>query len=473
MRNSLAWSYASHALSFALSFAGLVVISRLLTPRELGIFGIGIAISTILNTISSFGVANYIIREPKLDETTLATCFTVNAIMSVAAAAGIFLAASLGGELFSDPDIGEVLGWLALVPLLSALEMLPATLLSREMRFGPLSLLQLGKNAVNVAVMVASGMAGYSHLSPAFGAVAGAATGALAFSLYARDHVRVRWSLAGARKVVAFTGQIVSAGGLPIMMTRVAELIIAQWLGIAMLGVYTRASSLANMVWEGAYGLSTRIIYVQMAADLRETGSMRETYLRATNLITVIMWPAMAGIALLSGPIVHYVYGPQWDAAALPLAILMLGQCVAIAFAMSWELCILTGRTAWQARVEMWRAFTGIAALAAGALVSLPLAAAARILDALIGLSVYGPQIGAMAGATQSDTRAACAGNFALAVLAVAPSGVLMVLSGWSREVSVLQMVAAVTTGGLLWLAALAATRHALFEELRALLIRR
>lgn len=467
MRASLAWSYGTHLLSFALAFGGMVVISWLLTPRELGIFGIGIAIATILNALSSFGVANFLIRERELDETTLATCFTVNAIMSVIVATAMALAAWQGAGLFSDPGIGEVMRWLALVPLLAVFEMLPLTLLSREMRFGPLSLLQLGKNAVNTTVMVACGFADFGYLSPAFGAVAGAAFGALAFSLYAREHVRLRASLRGARRIVAFTGQIVMAGGLPIITARLAELLIAQWLGLAMLGLYTRASGLAAMVWEGAYGLSTRVIYVQMAADLRDRGSMRDTFLRATNLLTAVMWPAMLGMAVLAGPIMYYLYGPQWIGAALPLAILMAGQCIAIAFAMSWELCVLTGRTAWQARVEMGRALAGLAALAAGALISLPLAATGRIVDALIGLAIYRPRLGEMAGTTADETRRAYAGNLALAGLTVAPVAALMAVRGWSYAVPLWELAVAVVTGGALWLATLAATRHLLFALIR------
>lgn len=473
VRASLAWSYGAHALVFAVTFAGMVVVSRLLTPRELGIFGVGFAIAGVLSAVSQFGVANFLIREREVTPQVVATCFTVNAALSLAIAAVLLLLGTAGAPLFADSAIPAVLLLLALLPAIALFEMVPAALMTRDMRFGPLSLLQLGKAAVNAGAMVWSAYAGWSYLSPAIGAVAGAAFGAIAFTLAGWRTLAMRLSLTGGRKVTVFAFHMMAAGGVPVLTARLAELVVAQMLGLAALGVYTRASQLAAMVWDGAYGLSTRVIYVQIAAEQRARGSLRETYLRASRLLSAVMWPAMAGIAVLAGPIVHHIYGPQWDDAALPLALLMVAQCVAIAFAMSWELCVLTDRTAWQARVEAVRAIAGLAVLAIGALVSMPAAAVGRIVDALIGLAVYRPRMPEMAGASAAETRRAYAGNALLAALAIAPVTVLMTVGGWEPETPLMAVGAAVTVGGVLWLAALAVTRHPLFVELKAITARR
>lgn len=473
VRASLAWSYGAHLLVFAVTFAGMVVVSRLLTPRELGIFGVGFAIAGVLSAVSQFGVANFLIRERELSPQVVATCFTVNALVSLAIAASLLLLGTIGAPLFADPAIPQVLRLLAAMPVLALFEMVPAALMTRAMCFGPLSLLQLGKATANVGAMVAAAYAGWSYLSPAIGALAGAAFGALGFSLVGRRDVTLRLSLEGGRAVAVFAFHMLSAGGIPIVTARLAELVIAQVLGLAALGVYTRASQLAAIIWDGAYGLSTKVIYVQMAAELRETGSLCQTFLRATALLSAVMWPAMAGIAVLAGPIVHRIYGPQWDAAALPLAILMAAQCVGIAFAMSWELCVLTHRTAWQARVEALRAVVGLAVLAVGALFSLPAAAAGRVVDALIGLAIYRPRMPEMAGVSGAETRQAYAGNAILALLAIAPVTALMIARDWAFDAPLLALGGAVALGGLLWLGGLVVTGHPLLGELKALTTRR
>ncbi|HEY1124798.1 MAG TPA: oligosaccharide flippase family protein [Sphingobium sp.] len=469
MRKSLVWNYGAHFLVFAVTLGSTIVVSRLLTPHELGIFSVGIAISGLLGTLSYFGVANYLIRDQALSEQTLATGFTVNAIMCLVVGAILWQLGTIGQPLFSDPAIPRVLLWLALVPVIGIFEFLPATLLTREMQFGRTSLLQLGKATFNAVGVVGFAHQGWSYLSPAFGAVIGAAFGALGYSIVGRRHVRLRLSLQGARVLAVFSAQMISAGGIPLVAARIAELIIAQFLGLSALGLYTRASGLAAMVWDGAYGLSTRIIYVQMAAELRDTGSLRETFLRATKLLTAVMWPVMAGIAVLSAPIIQLLYGAGWEGAALPLSILMAGQFVMIGFAMNWELCVLTNRTAWQARTEVTRAVIGLAAFAAGALLSLPAAALGRVVDAVFGYLIYRPRMADMAGATSAEIGDANNGSLVLTPLAIGPAIGLMVVSRWSPAVPMGQIAIAVVAGGALWMFALYATRHPLFKELVSL----
>jgi len=469
IRTSLAWTYGAHLLVFVVTFGSTIIISRLLTPHDLGIFGVGMAISGILGTISLFGIANYLIRDHELSAPTIATGFTVNALLSLAMGSVLWFLGTVGHPLFPDLAIPRVLQWLALVPVIGIFEFIPATLFAREMRFGATSLLQLGKATVNATTAIGFAYSGWSYLSPAIGAVMGAAFGALGYGILGRRHVSLRLSLRGGRGIVTFAVQMISAGGISILMARMSELIVANFLGLSALGLYTRASGLAAIVWEGAYGLSTRVIFVQMAAELRERGSLVETFLRATKLLTAIMWPVMGGIAVLSGPIVRILYGPQWDGAALPLTILMVGQFIAIGFAMNWELCVLTNRTAWQARVEAGRAIMGLVAFAAGAIFSLPAATIGRVVDALIGYVIYRPKMAEMACCTLGEVRRAYSGSLILTAASVGPAIVLMALFGWSHSTSAGWLMVPVAIGALLWTAVLYYTRHPLFDEVTLL----
>lgn len=473
-RAGILWSYGTHLLAFVISFGGIVLISRLLTERELGIYAVGFAILGILNVLSSFGVANYLIRdrERELCEGVLATCFTINALLGVAVAAAMFGVGTWGAGLFADPGIARVLVVLSLVPLCGIFDLVPNAMLMRDMRFGAVSLLQLLKGTVITVVMLACGYSGWSYLSPALGAAAGAAVNAVALTVVGWRYVTLRLSLRGGAEIARFTAHIVSAGASPLIAMRLAELVIAQGLGLAALGLYTRASGFAAMVWDYAYGLSTRVIFAQMARDLRERGSLRETFLHATRLLTAVFWPAMAGIAVLSGPLIHTLYGPRWDGAAWPLAILMASQAVGIGFAMTWELCVLTGRTGWQAKVEAGRAAAGLVAIGLGTLISLPAATLGRLVDALIGFAVYRPRLAEMSGASAQETRAAYSGNLLLTAVTIAPSVAVMALNGWSPATSPLALAGAIVAGGLCWLGMLARMRHPLFAEIRGLLPR-
>ena len=54
-------------------------------------------------------------------------------------------------------------------------------------------------------------------------------------------------------------------------------------------------------------------------------------------MITALMWPALIGLAILSGPVVLLLYGAKWLPAALPLSALLVAQFIGVSFGMNWE----------------------------------------------------------------------------------------------------------------------------------------
>ena len=56
VRRSLAWSYAANAFAFVVTFGGSVIMARLLTPRELGVFAVATAVIGVLTILTAFGV---------------------------------------------------------------------------------------------------------------------------------------------------------------------------------------------------------------------------------------------------------------------------------------------------------------------------------------------------------------------------------------------------------------------------------
>ena len=62
VRRSLAYSAADSYLSVLLQLAGTVIIARLLTPTETGVFAVAAVFAALAGTFRDFGVAEYMIQ---------------------------------------------------------------------------------------------------------------------------------------------------------------------------------------------------------------------------------------------------------------------------------------------------------------------------------------------------------------------------------------------------------------------------
>ncbi len=193
--------------------------------------------------------------------------------------------------------------------------------------------------------------------------------------------------------MTAFGLRIMSISSVSVLVNRMQDFILGRVLGLPMLGLYSRASNISNMIFENLYGTGTRVAFTKLAKDFRETGELRETFLRAFQLITGFMWPFLIGLAVLSRPVVYILFGARWLPAALPLSLLMVGQSLTLCFGMNWELFVLRNETDRQTRLEVTRSLISLVIFAIGCRFGIAGAAMGTVIGSLFGWIVYFPHM--------------------------------------------------------------------------------
>ena len=465
-RRSLAWMAAAQGSYFALQFGGSVILARLLTPHDMGVFAIALAVAGLLALIQAFGLNSLIVREAELRPSLVATAFTINAALGLVMAAAIAALGVFGGALLGDAGVARVLLILSLLPLLAIFEFLPAARLEREGGFRTLAILKAARSAIAMGLTVGLAFAGYSYMSLAWGQVAGAVFNALALTSVAWRHVSLRLSLREWRTVSRFGGQMLAISGVNTFADRVAEILLGRIIDLAALGLYSRASSMFNLLWNNIHIVLARVFLVDFADLARRGVPFRDRYVRVVAVMTGLLWPAFAGLAILSGPFVQLIYGPKWLGAALPLSMLSIAAVILVSITMTWQIFVVSGETGRQARIETARAGFGLALFVAGCFVNLTAAAAAKIGDALFSYALYRPHVRRMTGTSGADLWPAYRKSAIAAGAAVTPATALMIAYGGSPQTPIAYIAAAIGLGVLLWLLVLRLIAHPLHDEI-------
>jgi O-antigen/teichoic acid export membrane protein len=311
-------AYLGQAVSLIAAFGSSVVLARLLTPHEFGVFGIAFAITAFVQAMGPLGITAYVIREKHLSDETLASASTVNGVIGLIFATVLFGLSWHPALVLGDASAGRVLRLLSVSPLLGVVSFQSLAILQREMQFQRIAIVASSSACLGAAVSIVLALAGHSYMSPAYGTVAAAAMSSIGYNLAGSRTVR-GFSLAQWKAITWFGFRITSISGVAIIASRANEIIIGRILGLAPLGLYGRATTLANPIWDSIYGTATRVLYARMAEDVRTTGELHQTFLKGLETITAIMWPLLIGLAVLSGPAVLIVYGAVWTPAAAPL----------------------------------------------------------------------------------------------------------------------------------------------------------
>ncbi|WP_419827840.1 oligosaccharide flippase family protein [Sphingomonas sp.] len=467
VKRSLAWLGAAQLLSFTLQFAASVVLARHLSLREAGIYAAALAVAGVLALIQTLGLQALIVREEELTDEVSATAFTVNALISLLLAAALLAISAAGGRWLGDPGVGRVLRAVAVVPLFAIFAFLPSAILERHGRFREIAVATTAGSVAGAVATMWLVTQGFGYMSAAYAQWATGLVAAIAINLLGFRHASLRVGFSAWRRVAEFGFQMLAVTGINQASTRLSELVLARFLGLPALGLFSRASSLNGLLWTNIHLLVGRVMLVDFAGLHRGGASLRPRYLQTVEIVTALLWPVFAGLAVLAPPFVQMIYGPRWVPAAAPLALLALSSLVQVAITMTWELFAATGELRAQTRIEFIRSLLALAAFVGGCLVSLEAAAAARVADALFALALYRPHLDRMTGTRTADFWPIYARSALLTLVACAPAAALMVWRGWSAATPLPLVLASVAAGGGLWVAALMATRHPLIAELR------
>ena len=450
-----------------IQYGGSIILARLLTPKEMGVYAIALGTIGILGTFVSLGLTNFVIRERELTPEKFGTAFCVNALIGAFLATATLLLAGPIGHYMREDGVTQVMRFLALAPLIGVLDFPSTAIMQREMRFKPLAIIQVLRAALTATVTIVSAMNGQSYLSLAWGTLSGNLLGLVCVTALARPASRLKLSFAAWHEVSHFGSRMMLIGGVIGLAVRMPEFILGRLIGLAAVGIYSRASSMLSMVWDNVYSSMTHVLVPSLAEVNRTQPTLRPVYLKALAVITGLFWPAFGGVALLAGPLIHWMYGTQWTAAAPVLTLLCIGQMIQVAMTMTWEMFVIKGELNRQARFEIFRAAFLVLAFYLGAKVSMNAAAASRIAEALFTVALYGPHMRRMTGASYRDFALAYWGSLKLLLAALLPPALLMQAAGWRHDISLGYLFACVGAGAASWLVAAFITSHPAADEVR------
>lgn len=472
VRRSLFWSYGGQLTTLIVTFTTSIIVARLISPREMGIYALALAISGVLSVFLSFGTQAFLVREPDLHSRVVRSAFTVNLTLS-----GLLALCLLATGLFNllvrnDREIASVFLIMAAGPVFSAFEFVPAALFMRDMRYSIISLVTIVRAVVTAGVTLALVWSGAGAPGLAAGPVTANLVCAIIYMVLRRGDLVFRPGTYRFREILVFGMQMLSVSGVAQLAARGSDVILGNMLGLVALGIYSRASGLATMIFLNVYGLATGVIFVQLSRDLRETGELHATFVRALRMITGAMWPILLGIATLAGPLVLTLYGEKWLTAAVPLALLMTAQFVVLGFGMNWELFVLRKETNRQIQIEVARALIGTAIFAFGCLFGLAAAALGRIGEAVVGYILYRPHIERLAGTEPGEIGRIYRESLQLTAVAIAPAILVMVWWRWSPHAPIPLIAVAVILGILGWFLLLRHKRHPIAHEIELLVVR-
>ena len=315
------------AAARGIAFLGLVLLARLVGPEQLGLFVIVAFAVRFLGSIGDGGLAAALIQQdhqPTSEE--MSTVFTVQLAIAAAlcvAAALAGTALSLAAHLGPTPIVVGV-GLGISVPI-TALKTIPAARLERELRYGPLAVVDVLQALVFQGTAVGLACAGLGIIGFVIAALAQALTGSLAVIPFYRWWLRVGLTRACLRRLLGFGAMFQVQTVASYVKGAITPVFVGAVVGATAVGYLNWAYAIAATPLLIAYPLSdvTFALFARARSDQQQLRSMVE---RIVRLSAFTMLP-ISMLTLVTGDrLVQTLFGERWSPALPALYLFALSM---------------------------------------------------------------------------------------------------------------------------------------------------
>lgn len=472
VRKSLVISFAEKYAVLIVSIASTMVLARLLTPEEIGIFSVSVAVVGIVHMIRDFGVTQYLVVEEELTKDRIRAAFGITIVISWSIGAALFLAAGSIADFYNEPGLVTTLSILSINFLLIPFGNPVLSLLRRDMAFGTLFWINTATSVVRETTAVTLAFLDFGFMSLVWGSLASVATTAV-LATFCRPSQALVWpGFKEWRRVFAFGAPASATAIVSELGVSTGDLVIGKALGFAEVGLYSRALGLINLFQQNVMSAVRWVALPAFAASKREGRSVVDDYLKSVSYLTVIAWPFYGMLFFMAGPIVRILFGDQWDM-SIPLVRYL---AVAAAIGAFWSLAsqaMMAGGLVQKVFVaETVIQFTRIGLVLVAVFHGLEMVAASQIAVYAVGFLIYQWFLNrhldiAFAGVLRASFK-----SFLVATLSLIGPSIVVLSWGLRPSNIVLSLAVASVACGVGWLIGIVIFRHPIKDEVSTLFAR-
>ncbi len=341
---SLSISITQRYVTIGLQLLSFLVIARILTPEEIGLYSVAIAIIGIAHMLRDFGIGSYLIQERELTEVRIRTAFTVTLIVAFSLFLTVLAGARFAALFYEDERLSGILRLLSLNFLLIPFNSTTMSLLKRQMRFGTLAVFALLASVAGTASTIAFAIAGAGYNALVYGSLISTFTLVMTGAIYRGSEFVLRPTLSEWRRVTGFGSQVVLTNVLSLIGANMNDLAVGKALGFTAVGMLSRAQGVMNLFHRDIMQSIQSVAYPAFADASRRNADMEDIHRRSVIALTAIGWPFYGFFALYPLESLRFLFGPQWDEAAPLVPVFCAAGAVAVIWNLGPNLFIAMGR---------------------------------------------------------------------------------------------------------------------------------
>jgi O-antigen/teichoic acid export membrane protein len=303
----------AQAANLLLRVGSLMVLARLLNPKDFGLVGMVTAITGILNLFRDFGLSSATVQRAEVTDEQVSTLFWINILVGAGLCFLLAGVSPLVAWFYHEPRLVWVTIVLSLAFLFNAIGIQHSAMLQRQMKFTALSIIEVFSWVASVAVGISMAALGCGYWSLAVMAVV------LPFVYSVGVWISMRWvpSLphrnVGIRSMMRFGGTITLNSVIVYIAYNFEKVLLGRFWGAEATGLYGRAYQLINIPTDNLNTAVGEVAFSTLSRVQDDGQRVRSYFLKGYALVLALSVPATIAGAIFANDLIFVVLGPKWS----------------------------------------------------------------------------------------------------------------------------------------------------------------
>jgi O-antigen/teichoic acid export membrane protein len=321
IRGGVARMFAQ-AANFLIGIVSLMVLARLLGPKDFGLVGMVTAFTGVLGMFRDFGLSSASVQRVNVTEEQMSTLFWIN--LGTGGLLGLLIAAMAPAiaAFYHEPRLFAVTLVLAAGFILNSAGVQHGAILQRHMRFTALAVINTVSAIVGTAIAIGGAKAGYGYWALVAMAVASPLTSTILVWLTTAWVPGMPHRRTGIRSMMHYGGTLTLYGLIGYVATNLQNVLLGRFWGADAIGIYGRAYRLVNIPTESLNGVVGEVAFPALARIQDDPSRLKSYFLKGYSLVLALTLPITVACTLFVDDVIYVLLGPKWKAAAVILRLL-------------------------------------------------------------------------------------------------------------------------------------------------------
>jgi O-antigen/teichoic acid export membrane protein len=302
----------SQAANLLLRMGSLMVLGRLLSPKEFGLVGMVTAIVGVLNLFKDFGLSTATIQRTSVTEQQTSTLFWINIVVGGILGLLSLAIAPAVAAFYHEPRLIGVTAVLGAGFLFNAAGVQHSALLQRQMRFTTTATIDIFSLTISIAVGIGMALKGFGYWSLVGMTVTLPLVCTICMWLATGWVPGMPKRRVGIRSMMRFGGTLTLNGLVVYVAYNLEKVLLGRFWGAEAIGIYGRAYQLITIPTDNLNSAIGGVAFSALSRIKEDQPRFKSYFLKGYSFVVAMTIPITLFCALFAHDMISVVLGQKW-----------------------------------------------------------------------------------------------------------------------------------------------------------------